>query len=324
MIVRNALSPSRNDLPSDLARASDPVHPDPLASPWHECRFLTCSVLPVRVACDLACAFCFSRSSLSALRHEPSVWRSLPVRDHFRWARSRGATRLVITGGGEPLLRADDALWLVDEGRAVFDEIALFTNGTHLTRDLARALASAGLSYLCWSRHHPDDEACRRLMGPGAPPLHQVLDAAQDLVVRATCVMARGFVDDTASAWRYIDALRPWGVRQFTFKHTYVAYPRSLFRDSPEDAWARAHQIDFDPFANEGAGESTVLSTLPWGPVVRRIRRIEELDVCHYREPTPEWELSQRLCRSSNLLSDGSVYASLEDRRSLLHRLAPS
>jgi hypothetical protein len=37
---------------------------------WSACRFLTCSVLPVRQACNLHCPFCFSKSSVSALRAE--------------------------------------------------------------------------------------------------------------------------------------------------------------------------------------------------------------------------------------------------------------
>ena len=44
---------------------------------WDSCRFLSCSVLPVRVACNCTCRFCFSKSSVSALRHES--WVDLPT-----------------------------------------------------------------------------------------------------------------------------------------------------------------------------------------------------------------------------------------------------
>jgi cyclic pyranopterin phosphate synthase len=284
---------------------------------WAHCRFLTCSVLPVRVACNCDCAFCFSKSSISALRHERTGWSDLDVGSYYRWARDRGATRLVITGGGEPLLRPDDVLYLVSEGRKVFDEVACFTNGARLTRALATALRDAGLSYLCYSRHSEDDEACRALMGEDAPRLSDFFDAAVPLRVRATCVMAQGWVDSPEAVWRYIDALRTFSVREFTFKHTYVAYEASVFGASEQNRWAAAHRVASDPF--EGQGE--ILSRLPWGPA---IRRIEEVQVCYYHEPTPTWEQQQRLCRSSNLLSDGSVYASLEDRRSRLYRLQSS
>jgi MoaA/NifB/PqqE/SkfB family radical SAM enzyme len=287
------------------------------AGDWHACRFLTCSVLPVRVACNLACPFCFSKSSVSALRRERVDWRRLDVAGYYSFARERGAARLVITGGGEPLLRPDDVLYLTALGRRHFDEVACFTNGTFLTRDLARRLHDAGLSYVCYSRHAADDETNRRLMGAGAPRLADFLTATGPLKVRATCVMARSFVDNVSAVWDYVETLHAHGVREFTFKHTYVAYEESLFQGSLEDAWARAHRVEFDPFADEGE----VVGRLPWGPCIRRLRGVQ---VCYYHEPTPGWELRHRLCRSSNLLSDGAVYASLEDTRSLLYRLTAS
>src|SRR5262245_39037928 len=148
----------------------------------------------------------------------------MDVAGYYRFARERGATRLVVTGGGEPLLRPDDVVDLVRRGREVFDEIACFTNGTYLTRELADRLYEAGLSYLCYSRHAADDESNRRLMGDAAPDLTAFLEAAGPLGVRATCVMARGFVDDIEDVFHYMDALRAHGVCEFTFKHTYIAY----------------------------------------------------------------------------------------------------
>jgi len=62
--------------------------------------------------------------------------------------------------------------------------------------------------------------------------------------------------------WQYIEALRPFGVTEFTFKHTYVAYEGSLFQGSAEDDWAREHKVEFDPFGDEGE----VIASLPWGP----------------------------------------------------------
>ena len=288
--------------------------PATAANPWANCRFLSCSVLPVRVACNLHCPFCFSKSSVSALRRERTDWRRLDVGSYYRFALDRGATRLVVTGGGEPLLRPDDVVYLTEVGAKFFGEIACFTNGTYLTRELARQLADAGLSYLCYSRHHEEDHRNRQLMGQQAPTLTAFMDAAGSLPVRATCVMARSYVGSTEAVWRYIEKLRRHGVRQFTFKHTYIAYEHSLFQGSAENHWAADHQVEFDPFAETGE----VVGRLPWGP---RIHRLGDLQVCYYQEPKPQWELSQGLCRSTNLLSDGSIYASLEDQRSLLYRL---
>ena len=205
------------------------------ATAWHACRFLTCSVLPVRVACNLRCPFCFSKSSLSALHHDRGDWRRLDVAGYYRFARERGASRLVITGGGEPLLRPDEVVYLISLGRRYFDEVACFSNGTYLTTELARRLYDAGLSYLCFSRHAAGDEDNRRLMGACAPRLADFVAAAGPLKVRATCVMVRGFVESAAGVWEYIETLRPYGITEYTFKHTYIAYEGSLFRGSIED-----------------------------------------------------------------------------------------
>lgn len=286
----------------------------PTLHPWNDCRFLTCSVLPVARACNLKCPFCFSRSSLSALQRERVDWSALNIERYFEFAQSKGATRLVLTGGGEPLLRPDDVLHLVQRGRRFFEEIACFTNGTYLTRDLATRLADAGLSYLCYSRHHHNDARCTSLMGDGTPTLDAFFHAAEPLTVRATCVMSRGNIDSVPAVWKYIHALSHYGVHQFTFKHTYVAHANSLFSGSEENHWASRHRVHFDPFAGRGR----IIARLPWGPV---IRRINERQVCYYHEPTPTWEQEHGLCRSCNLMSDGTVYASLEDRSSRLFRL---
>jgi pyruvate-formate lyase-activating enzyme len=280
---------------------------------WSACRFLTCSVLPVRRACNLDCPFCFSKSSISALGSEAGDWDAIDLARYFEFSASRGAQRLVITGGGEPLLLPDVVLRIIREGRRWFEEIACFTNGTYLTRELARALDAAGLSYLCWSRHHDDDERSRQLMGAGAPRLDDFFAAAERLRIRATCVMTQGFIESLGDAERYMRALHAFGVREFTFKHTYVAYRQSVFGESRQNHWAQDHRISLDPFGDQGS----MVGTLPWGP---RIRMLDDKKVCFYFEPDPDWEKENQLCRSINLLSDGSVYASLEDRRSLLYR----
>ena len=151
-------------------------------------------------------------------------------------------------------------------------------------------------------------------MGEGTPRLKEFFEAASPLKVRATCVMAQGHVDTVQKVWDYIETLAEFGVTEFTFKHTYVAYTDSVFGASSENHWAKEHQVEFDPFLDQG----TIFARLPWGPAIKRIGPFQ---VCYYFEPTPAWEKEHQLCRSINLLSDGTVYASLEDQRSRLFQL---
>lgn len=288
---------------------------------WAACRTLTASVLPVRVACDCACRFCFSKSSISSLAFEKASFADIDVDAYCAFAKAKGATRFVITGGGEPLLLPDVVVELVARARAHFSEVCLFTNGARLARTpgLARALRDAGLSYLCWSRHHDDDDANRAIMGDTAPDAKDVLAAVAGLFpMRLTTVMTTASIAGRADAFRLLRHFAKRGIDQFTFKHTYVPYDGSVFAGAAEDGFAAAHAVNDDPFVDD---DGPVVLTLPWGPRVRAI----DVDgvatrTAFYFEPTPAWEKEHRLCRSLNLLSDGHVFASLEERSSRLCR----
>jgi len=296
---------------SNLAIAT----PELSTNPWAACRYLTCSVLPVRMACNLDCKFCFSKSSISTLEQDQGGWTHRQLERYFAFSRANGASRLVITGGGEPLLRPDGVRIALQVGRRFFSEIALFTNGVLLDRSLAGELSASGLSYLCFSRHHDADEQNRLLMGPGAIGLDEFFSRVDgQLKIRAICVLCQGYIESANDMRRYVKTLQCYGVREFTFKHTYVAYRHSLFGGSDQNRWAQQNQVQRDPCGI--AGEE--IASLPWGP---QITRMGELQLCYYYEPTPEWELQNQIGRSLNLLADGKVYGSLEDRRSLLFTL---
>ena len=129
---------------SEIVSSLDTLETEFSENPWADCRFLTCSLLPVRMACNLSCKFCFSKSSISTLEQDGTRWTELQLERYFAFSRSRGASRLVITGGGEPLLRADAVRTAVRVGGQFFSEIALFTNGVLLNRSLIRELVGSG------------------------------------------------------------------------------------------------------------------------------------------------------------------------------------
>ena len=67
---------------------------------WDDCRFLTCSVLPVRVACNLTCPFCYrDLQSRSLWRYDTllDVAGGRPVFASRRVLAPRGT--LVLIGG---------------------------------------------------------------------------------------------------------------------------------------------------------------------------------------------------------------------------------
>jgi 12,18-didecarboxysiroheme deacetylase len=94
-------------------------------------------------ACNLKCIHCYAQADGGAAPGELTTEEALAVIDDLA---GFGAP-VVLFSGGEPLVRPDIfdlAAYAVDQGmRAVFS-----TNGTLITRDVARRLADLGLSYV--------------------------------------------------------------------------------------------------------------------------------------------------------------------------------
>jgi hypothetical protein len=73
------------------------------------------------------------------------------------------------------------------------------------------------------------------------------------------------------------------------------------------------------PTGNDGIGEWRRVNELPWGsPIYEGKWRGHQLRIAAYTEPSLYWERFNGMARSWNLLSDGTVFASLEDDQSIV------
>ena len=132
--------------------------------PFLNLRPLTLSVLPIARGCQASCPFCFSEASVSALQEQSKLHPS-QIREYAQVAKTRGAGRFVITGGGEPgLVKHSRLLELIEIGQQELGKTVLITNSHHLgtlpEHDRLTRLteyAEAGLNVLAISRHHFDD-----------------------------------------------------------------------------------------------------------------------------------------------------------------------
>lgn len=60
-------------------------------------------------------------------------------------------------------------------------------------------------------------------------------------------------------------------------------------------------------------------SELPWGaPIFSGSYKGHHIQIAAYTEPSVYWERTNGICRSWNLLATGEVYASLEDKKSIV------
>jgi hypothetical protein len=91
-----------------------------------------------------------------------------------------------------------------------------------------------------------------------------------------------------------------------------------VYHSFEANEWSYEHQVPLR-IALEFAAEHGFVEThtLPWGaPIFRGTWRGRPLQLAAYTEPSLFWERSQGVARSWNLMADGRLLASLEDRAS--------
>jgi molybdenum cofactor biosynthesis enzyme MoaA len=290
------------------------------------------SLLPIAKACQARCPFCFSKASVSVdTQSQPIDWRR--VRETLERGRTRGAERVVITGGGEPaLLKESDLDRMIREGSAIFSKVALISNGfkwgsmTLQSRVAAlKGLDEAGLSVLAVSRHHfapAQNAALMRLTTHSeeiAKTYLTIRSNLRQLKLRWICVLQRGGIENRESIKGYLDWAVESEVEEICFKELYVSTgTESEYHDHAANDWSARNQVSLRlvvELARDVGWE--IVERLPWGaPIFEGLWRGKGVRVAAYTEPSLFWELKNGICRSWNLMSDGRCLASLEDRRS--------
>lgn len=304
----------------------------PTLADYAALRTRTFSVLPVARGCQASCPFCFSEASASVEQRagKPEEGR---LRLLAQLARQRGAERFVITGGGEPGLLPHESLRrLIAVGADELGKAVLITNGHHLARldETTRAAAladyaDAGLRVLAISRHHHDEEVSALLMklATDVRAVARNWRAGREswprLALRLTCVLQRGGVESVDSLADYVEWATALGVGEICCKELYVSTSaESVYHNHTTNAWSHEHQVPLalvlEFAARHGLRDE---ARLPWGaPVFRGEWRGRPLRLAAYTEPSLLWERTHGLARSWNLMADGRVLASLEDRAS--------
>lgn len=295
---------------------------------WADIRPRSLSVLPIASACQARCAFCFSHSSVSLARIETQLPQAR-VEEICRRAAAAGATRFVITGGGEPtLLSHAKTIELIRMGAAHFPKTVMITNGHMLGNAtdaqrlrILREYRDAGLKVLSVSRHDADRN--RDIMGidTRSERIASSLRDLEGLTLRWVCVLQQGGVSDEAGLRRYLDWVAETEVTEVCFKELYVSVSReSLYSLTEYNNWSRDRQVPMSlvlRFLEQQGAER--IAQLPWGAPIYRLRwRGRWMNVAVYTEPSVFWERSHGICRSWNLMADGTCLANLETESSVV------
>lgn len=304
---------------------------------WKDLIPKTISILPIAKGCQAKCSFCFSHSSISSDMNQRLLNHNT-INNVLFIAKQNGATRAVITGGGEPtMLRFDKLLEIINLCSMYFDKCVLITNGyffgkknIETMKKYLNMLEDSGLNILSVSRHGYDNITNTKIMN---------LDTKSELIslginacksdnekfilsLRWICVIQKGGVENIETLEKYMD----WVVlktcsKQVCFKELYVAsHQESVYYNADYNKWSYDHQVSLE-FVNEWClnNGGKIKNQLEWGaPIYELTWKNRIMMIAVYTEPSVYWELTSKTCRSWNLMANSELYASLEDKNSLL------
>lgn len=300
---------------------------------WDKLQPLTLSFLPIAIACQASCAFCFSGSSIS-FEKKKRIKDFEHLEYWCRTASNAGAERFVITGGGEPTIMPFDE---IVEGLKIssrfFKKNVIISNGLFLSKldedsiiDRLKTLKDAGLSVLSLSYHHYDPVKNAVIMGMDTNAekimkAYSKCDRNEVPRLRVVCVLQKGGVDSATEIQGFIDKALEYGIDQLCFKELYVASTyESLYSKKKENIYSRDHQVSLTTVIEFAQQRNLkVIKELPWGsPIFRYECETGFVDIAAYTEPSVGWERSNGIARSWNYMADNKCYASLEDETSLI------
>lgn len=286
----------------------------------------TISVLPIAKGCQAKCPFCFSHGSISQDQPSGDYMRNLS--SFIQRSHAHNVQRAVITGGGEPtMLPHAKLVKLISELRS-FQTVVLITNGyKYASMDESSRyqhlleLKNAGLTVLSISRHGATLKENTEIMRLEIPSERVAQTALHLLKVRWVCVLQKLGVSDRPSLLRYLSWAASTKVTEICFKELYVSSSHeSIYYNSQSNEYARNNQVPMKLILNYVKEQDwTLVGTLPWGsPIYEGYYENHKFKIAIYTEPSVYWERSNGICRSWNIMSDGSSYASLESVNSVI------
>lgn len=300
--------------------------------PWHCLKPRSISLLPIAMACQVSCEFCFSKASVSSdFKGKINNWHRIDL--ILDEALKAGAERAVITGGGEPTLLEQEQLHeLIQKCSSNFQTVVLISNAYALycmgAKKRLKTLLNwrdAGLSVLAISRHSHDNSKNKRIMGleTGADTVAQTIaenyDAFTGFTLRFICVLQKKGVCTVNDVEDYLTWSIQQGVSQVNFKELYVSTSNeSVYSGLEANDYSAKHQVSLrviDDFVEKHQWNE--IAKLPWGaPIYKGLWLGKEMQIAAYTEPSVYWERVNGIARSWNVMSDGRVLASLEDLNS--------
>ena len=292
------------------------------------------SILPVKNGCQASCDFCFSTYSVSE-DLEKGLLQNDTIEYFLKLSKEKGASRAVITGGGEPTLIKEEVLFDIIEKCAKYfpAKVVMITNGycyatqsfDKIEEQLER-LTQKGLTNLSLSVHHYNRAKNTQIMHLDNP-IENILEVFRDnrfsLVLRLICVLQKEGINSHKEISNYLKWAGSFGIKEICFKELYVATSlESYYFEYSANDFSYENQISLSlviDFCEQNGFKQ--VATLPWGsPLYEGYFEGNFFSIACYTEPSLHWELLHKLSRSWNIMSNGECLASLEDKSSFIEK----
>lgn len=294
---------------------------------------LTFSFLPIALACQAKCKFCFSHASIS-YENNKKLSDFDNIEDWMKESAKYGAKRFVITGGGEPgLFGLDNLCSVIKKSKDYFKKTILFTNGIFIERKSSdieilkklHKLKLSGLDTLSLSVHHYNPIINTHIMGTNTN-FERIIDVAKNTeynipTIRLICVLQKSGIQNVNDINQYIEYALRNNISEICFKELYVSSGTdSIYATLESNIYSEKNQVGLHILTNYAIENNLKkVSELPWGSPVYLVEKDgKTLTFAAYTEPSVGWELKNKIARSWNYLSDKNCYASLEDKNSLI------
>lgn len=284
------------------------------------------SYLPIKIACNAKCKFCFSKSSIS-INRRLNLFEIDRLDLICQKAKEKGATRFVLTGGGEPLLFGLSNLYhTLTVSSRYFDNNLMISNGKEFEKyslDEIKQLKQSGLSRVAISIHHYDLNKNKNIMQLDVDYRSVVEKLKQaGLKVRFICVIQKEGVANSKDVEKYIQFALTHHVNEICFKELYVSTAvESEYYKTDANLYCINNQISLSIITDycETINPSKIVVKLPWGaPVYNVNMNGYQVSVAAYTEPSVGFERNHGIARSWNIMADLSCFVTLEDENSKL------
>lgn len=293
------------------------------------------SFVPENVGCNQRCNFCIARMTSSPKAEKFSKEKYLKkMKRALKYVKSGGAQTAIVTSKGETLLSSESYLLkIIDLLEKDFGQIDLHTNGSLLTKEMAKRFYDAGLTNITLSVPSLNKDSLISITEDFVD-YKNIIGFCRDvgLAVRLSCVTNKQGVKDLSSMLEYIEEAKLAGAHQIVFRELWI--PENSEKNNPEVyKWSQENFVPLGKFREyvewlEREKKAHYIFTLPWG---EKVYDIEGMNITcatcttnYYNSVCNTGSCGSNSINSSNtiksvvFLPDGHLYSTWEYEGSII------